>query len=157
MPDHVDSESRSRIMALVGSKNTKPELALRSFLHSKGYRFRLHRKDLPGTPDMVLPKYQLAIFVHGCYWHRHTGCAYATMPKSRVEFWKEKFVKNARRDSLQQEQLILDNWRVLVVWQCGMRHCKDSMNDLIEIIESEKVRNEWPIRPPKMRNFFNES
>ena len=88
---HIVSEQRSRNMSAIKSKNTKPEIAVRKLLHSMGYRFRLHRKDLPGSPDIVLPKYKTVIFVHGCFWHRHENCKYATTPKTRREFWENKF------------------------------------------------------------------
>ena len=92
------SDQRSRNMAAIKSKNTKPEIAVRKLLHSLGYRFRLHRKDLPGSPDIVLPKYRTAIFVHGCFWHRHENCKYATTPKTRESFWNKKFEDNKKRD-----------------------------------------------------------
>ena len=88
---HKVSEQRSRNMSAIKSKNTKPEIAVRKLLHSMGYRFRLHRKDLPGSPDIVLPKYKTVIFVHGCFWHRHENCKYASTPKTRKEFWESKF------------------------------------------------------------------
>jgi DNA mismatch endonuclease (patch repair protein) len=86
-------------MSRIKDRNTKPEIIVRKALHRLGYRFRLHRKDLPGRPDIVLPKYKTVIFVHGCYWHRHKGCKYAYTPKSRVEFWERKFKENSERDS----------------------------------------------------------
>ena len=91
---HKVSEQRSRNMSAIKSKNTKPEIAVRKLLHSMGYRFRLHRKDLPGSPDIVLPKYKTVIFVHGCFWHRHENCKYASTPKTRKEFWEKKFREN---------------------------------------------------------------
>ena len=97
---HKVSEQRSRNMSAIKSKNTKPEIAVRKLLHSMGYRFRLHRKDLPGSPDIVLPKYKTVIFVHGCFWHRHENCKYASTPKTRQEFWEAKFRENINRDKI---------------------------------------------------------
>ncbi|SDK67288.1 very short patch repair endonuclease [Billgrantia gudaonensis] len=151
MIDHVDTKTRSRIMASVGGKNTGPEMALRRYLHKRGYRFRLHRKDLPGTPDLVLPKYRLAIFVHGCYWHRHAGCFYASTPKTNELFWKEKFDKNIARDRRQQAELQRLGWRVLIVWQCGLRFSLDRLGETTERIESGTELAEWPSAPPRPR------
>ncbi len=108
-------------MSRIRGRDTKPELLVRSLLHRIGYRFRLHRRDLPGTPDIVLPKYQTAIFVHGCFWHRHPGCRYAYTPKSRVKFWKTKFAANVDRDAKTRRALEQAGWHVLVVWECELR------------------------------------
>ena len=118
---HEVSEQRSRNMSAIKSKNTKPEIAVRKLLHSMGYRFRLHRKDLPGSPDIVLPKYKTAIFVHGCFWHRHENCKYATTPKTRSAFWESKFNENIRRDRTNQNNLIKLGWKVLVIWECDLK------------------------------------
>ena len=99
------SEQRSRNMSAIKSKNTKPEIKVRKVLHSMGYRFRLHSKDLPGSPDIVLPKYKTVIFVHGCFWHRHENCKYASTPKTRKEFWNKKFTENKKWDSEIQAKL----------------------------------------------------
>lgn len=109
---------RSSLMARVKGKNTKPELLVRKELHRLGYRFRLHRRDLPGRPDIVLPKYKTAIFVHGCFWHRHPGCSKASTPKTRVDFWQDKFTTNMARDRRNEDALRSDGWQVLVVWEC---------------------------------------
>ncbi|WP_306467342.1 very short patch repair endonuclease [Limimaricola sp. G21655-S1] len=106
-------------MSAVGQKNTGPEMRLRSALHKRGVRFRLHDRKLPGSPDLVLPKYRSVIFVHGCYWHRH-GCYRSTTPKSRKEFWAEKFEANVARDRRDADRLIDLGWRVLVVWECAL-------------------------------------
>lgn len=116
--DKVSKEQRSRNMAAVRSRNTKPELLVRKALHRLGYRFRLHRKDLPGNPDIVLPGYRLCIFVHGCFWHRHAGCKRATTPATNTEFWIEKFNRNAVRDEKAIRQLRDTGWRVEVIWTC---------------------------------------
>ena len=99
-------------------KDTKPELTLRRALHGMGYRFRLHRRDLPGTPDIVLPRHRAAIQVHGCFWHQHLGCDRAHMPKSRQEYWGPKLARNVARDRDNERRLVEAGWRVLVVWEC---------------------------------------
>ena len=132
--DIFSEEQRSYIMSRVSSKNTKPELYVRSFLHGQGLRFRIHRKDLPGKPDLALPKYRTAIFVHGCFWHRHKGCPRATMPSTRIDFWKRKFEGNVVRDRLNQAALKKANWKVVVVWECELSTIgkrRDSLNKLI--------------------------
>ncbi len=121
MTDIVDSRRRSELMAGIRSRDTAPEIAVRRIAHRMGLRFRLHRKDLPGRPDLVLPKHRLAVFVHGCFWHRHKGCRYASMPKSRVAFWAEKLEANVARDARQQAALSELAWRILVIWQCETR------------------------------------
>ena len=118
MTDIVSEEQRSYIMSRVASKDTKPELLVRSFLHRSGFRFRIHGKKLPGRPDLVLPKHQAVVFVHGCFWHRHNGCTKATMPATRVEFWREKFERNVARDLTNQADLRNLGWRVIVLWEC---------------------------------------
>ncbi len=116
--DKISQEYRSWNMSRIGSSNTKPEITVRSLLHQMGYRFRLHRKDLPGKPDIVLPKYRTIIFVHGCFWHRHSGCKFTSSPKSRIDFWEDKFRKNIERDLDTQTRLENLNWKVLTVWEC---------------------------------------
>lgn len=149
MIDHVDKARRSKIMASVKGKNTGPEMILRRYLHAQGYRYRLHRKDLPGKPDLVLTKYRLAIFVHGCFWHRHTGCFYASTPKSNVPFWVEKFERNVGRDRKQQEELFKRGWRVMIVWQCGLRFSLDRLEEVTDLIERDAKLAEWPAAPPR--------
>tara|TARA_B100000035_G_scaffold181604_1_gene154995 strand:+ start:2680 stop:3126 length:447 start_codon:yes stop_codon:yes gene_type:complete len=112
---------RSRTMSKIKGKNTKPEIAVRSMLHRAGYRFRLHGRKLPGSPDIVLARHKTVVFVHGCFWHRHEGCKYTTTPKTRVEFWSDKFRKNVERDARQQQQLREMGWTVIVVWECELR------------------------------------
>lgn len=115
--DTVDRKTRSRIMSSVGQKDTGPEVMLRSALYREGLRYRLHRRDLPGSPDLVLPKHDAVVFVHGCYWHSH-GCYKSTIPKSNREFWLEKFDANRNRDQRSIVLLLDAGWRVLVVWEC---------------------------------------
>lgn len=150
MPDVVDPPTRSRMMSGIRGKNTKPELIIRRYLHSCGFRFRLHRKDLPGQPDLILPKYKTVIFVHGCFWHRHGGCKYATSPKSRASFWEEKLGRNVIRDQEHLNALIAMGWRVVVVWECGLKHSFDKVGELKEMIATEsRVDLIWPSEPPR--------
>ena len=127
------SDQRSRNMAAIKSKNTKPEIAVRKMLHALGYRFRLHRKDLPGSPDIVLPKYKTVIFVHGCFWHRHENCKYASTPKTRKEFWENKFNENMKRDKNNFKELKKLNWNLLVIWECETKN----INLLIKKVSSK--------------------
>jgi DNA mismatch endonuclease (patch repair protein) len=120
--DRVTPEHRSKIMSMIKGKNTLPEMVVRSVCHEMGLRYRLHRKDLPGKPDLVFPKHRLCIFVHGCFWHRHPDCKYAYTPKSRLDFWLPKFTRNVQRDLTVQEALQTLGWKVVIVWEC---HTKD--------------------------------
>lgn len=116
--DGVVDPARSELMRRVRGKDTAPERAVRRVAHALGYRFRLHRRDLPGTPDLVFPRLRRAIFVHGCFWHRHEGCARTTTPKTRAAYWREKFEQNIRRDRRNLAALRDLGWEVLVVWEC---------------------------------------
>lgn len=118
MADTVTSAVRSRIMSRVRSKDTKAEVALRKALHAMGFRYRLNRRGLPGTPDLVFPQRGAILFVHGCFWHRHPGCRRATTPSSNIEFWEEKFARNVARDARNIAELRTLGWRVGVVWEC---------------------------------------
>jgi len=118
--DRLDPARRSRLMQKVGTKNTGPEIMVRSILHRLGYRFRLHRKDLPGTPDIVFPSRKVVLFVHGCYWHSH-GCAKGQPPKSRMEYWGPKLESNRYRDQRNLNALQDAGWRAEVIWQCELR------------------------------------
>jgi DNA mismatch endonuclease (patch repair protein) len=109
---------RSANMARIGQRDTAPELAVRRLLHNLGHRFRLHRRDLPGKPDITLPRHRLAVLVHGCFWHRHRRCRFAYTPKTRVEFWSRKFEQNVIRDKRVNRQLRALGWTVLTVWEC---------------------------------------
>ena len=121
MTDIFDPETRSRIMAAIRSKNTGPERALRHALHARGIRYRLHDKSLPGTPDLVFPKFSAVCMVHGCFWHRHVGCRFAATPATRTEFWKRKFQMTVIRDQRNQENLRAAGWRIATVWECSLR------------------------------------
>jgi DNA mismatch endonuclease (patch repair protein) len=120
---HYVSESRRRNMAAIKPKNTKPEMAIRRFLHGRGFRYRLHRKSLPGRPDIVLKKLNTAIFVHGCFWHHH-GCSNSVWPKTRAEFWRAKILGNRKRDRKHEHSLTKLGWKVVVVWECEVEDPK---------------------------------
>lgn len=130
MTDVVDAATRSRMMAGIQGKNTSPELLIRKALHARGFRFRIHAKHLPGKPDLVLPKYNAAIFVHGCFWHGH-DCRFFKVPQTRPEFWLEKIGKNRARDLVQIAALQDLGWRVLVVWECAVRSMKKQKTMLL--------------------------
>lgn len=122
MTDNLSKKHRSWNMSRIKGRDTKPELAVRSTLHRLGFRFRLHRSDLPGRPDIVLPKLKTVIFVHGCFWHRHRHCRFSYIPKTRVSFWEHKFQQNMARDSRNQLLLRALGWRVMIVWECATRN-----------------------------------
>jgi len=121
MADKFTPLERSQMMTKVKSKDTKPEKKVRSLLHSMGYRFRLHRKDLPGKPDIVLPKFRKVIFVHGCFWHGHPGCRRASRPADNADFWNVKLDSNLRRDAEVIQRIEAAGWKPLVIWQCEIR------------------------------------
>ena len=122
MADIMSGSARSRLMSRIRGKDTMPELRVRRYLHSRGLRFRLHAKDLPGKPDMVFPRYRTVLFVHGCFWHQHPGCVYAVMPASNTKFWRSKLEGNVLRDDRHASALESLGWRVLVVWECEVRN-----------------------------------
>lgn len=138
--DTITPEHRSWNMSRIRSSNTKPERRVRSMLHRLGYRFRLHRKDLPGRPDIVLPGRRTVVLVHGCYWHRHDGCRYAYTPKSNQEFWEAKFKENTTRDGRQNEQLNKLGWNVITVWECQT----NNVDELAQLLTKEIP----PLPPP---------
>src|SRR5215218_5720931 len=121
MADVHDKKTRSYNMSQIKGKNTKPEMLVRKFLHANGFRYRLHVKNLPGKPDIVLPKYKTVIFVHGCFWHGHANCKYAKLPTSRIEFWNKKIKRNKELDKLNKKKLKNQKIRVIEIWQCQMR------------------------------------
>lgn len=135
-------------MAGIRSRDTSPEMKVRRLLHRHGFRYRLHKQDLPGRPDLVLPRYRLCIFVHGCFWHRHLGCRYATTPKTRPEFWQNKFDQNVARDTKNKSALLAMGWRVLELWECGIRGPEADMDWLLEAVSDCNQKYIcWPAFP----------
>ena len=132
MVDTITSEHRSWVMSRIRSSDTTPERVVRSLLHRLGYRFSLRRKNLAGTPDIVLRKYKTVIFVHGCFWHRHPGCKQASNPKSRTKFWREKFQRNVARDERNQCELRKQGWNVIVAWECEIK--SDPVAAVLDIV-----------------------
>ena len=139
MVDRIDKQVRSANMSRIRSKDTKPELKVRKILHKLGYRFRLHRKDIPGRPDIVLPKHKTVVFVNGCFWHRHSGCK-SYNPKSKVEFWQGKFKDNQARDKIIKQQLSDLGWRQLVIWECETKD-KSRVQNILRDFLSDKNRH----------------
>lgn len=139
MADVHEPETRSYNMSQIQGKDTKPEMLVRKFLHSNGFRYRLHVKDLPGKPDLVLPKYNSVIFVHGCFWHAHENCKYFKIPKTRTEWWKEKLYGNKERDKRHIQELKDEDWNVIVVWECELKtDKKGTLKNIIPELESNK-------------------
>ena len=149
MADILSPEERSRNMAAISSRDTKPEVYLRKLLFARGYRYRIANKSIPGHPDIFLRKYNTAIFVHGCFWHRHPGCKYAYTPKSRIEFWQKKFDDNVRRDAVVAEELQKQGIKQLIIWECTVKQMKksrsvesDYLSKVIEFILAEGLYKE---------------
>ena len=130
MTDRLTSQKRSWNMSRIRSRDTSPELAVRKVLYRMGYRYRLHSAVVPGKPDIVLTKFKSVIFVHGCFWHRHPGCKFAYTPKSREEFWTNKFEANVRRDEVVKKQLSESGWRYLTIWECETKNSETIENML---------------------------
>ena len=137
--DSISRKHRSWNMSRIKNRDTKPELIVRSLLHRKGYRFRLHRKDLPGKPDIILPRFKKVILVHGCFWHRHEGCRYAYNPKSRVNFWQNKFTRNIERDKTVQKKLFQLGWQVHVIWECETKKIELLEKRIVQIFHEENT------------------
>lgn len=135
MADTIDPERRSRNMAKIKGRDTKPELRLRSALHKMGLRFRVCRKDLPGKPDVVFPRQRLAVQVRGCFWHQHEGCRAGRLPASNLDYWRPKLEGNVRRDAEKDEALRAMGWRVLVLWECGLRTDEDVVREATRVRE----------------------
>ncbi len=125
-------EKRSQVMRAVKSQDTNPEMIVRRLLHQAGFRYRLHRKDLPGKPDLVFPGRKKIIFVHGCFWHQHSGCRFADRPATRQDYWNAKLNRNVERDAKNQEMLIQNGWKLLIIWECQTR-------DKVSLIEVAKT------------------
>ena len=124
MADVHDKKTRSYNMSRIKAKNTKPEMLVRRFLHANGFRYRLHVKDLPGKPDIVLPKYKTVIFVHGCFWHGHKGCKYYVIPKTKTEWWLNKINGNIANDRKAERALKKEGWKILTLWECDLKSQK---------------------------------
>jgi DNA mismatch endonuclease (patch repair protein) len=150
--DIVSAKKRSEMMSGIKGRNTRPEMLVRSYLHAKGFRFRLHLRDLPGSPDLVLPKYRACIFVHGCFWHRHQGCRYATTPATRADFWEQKLEGNVTRDHRNVQLLLEAGWRVLIVWECGLRQ-RANLEDISNwLVDAPSRFLEWPCQQSEPRD-----
>lgn len=132
------------MMSGIRGKNTKPEMLVRSHLHAEGFRYRLHVRALPGSPDLVLPRWRTVIFVNGCFWHRHVGCEYAYVPKSRKDFWLAKFERNIARDAAAYVALEQAGWRVIVVWECTLRNNgrQTILAELAHLIRGDGLRHD---------------
>ena len=150
MTDIVSPPDRSRNMAAIRGTNTKPEMALRRLLHASGLRYRLHAKHLPGKPDIVFPRKKVAVFVNGCFWHRHAGCRWCTTPASNCEFWSAKFSENVKRDQRCVSELLELGWRVATVWECALKGGKaeQSVASLQEWLVTNKDRFQTPKGKP---------
>ena len=131
MVDIVDSATRSRMMSGIRGRNTKPEILIRSLLHRRGFRFRLDARDLPGRPDIVLPRYRAVIFVHGCFWHGH-DCHLFKWPQTRPEFWRDKISRNRANDARAQAALLDADWRVATVWECALRGANRDLDGVLQ-------------------------
>lgn len=137
--DPLSPAERSERMSRIRSKNTKPEVFVRSVLHRMGYRFRLHRKDLPGNPDIVLPKHRIVIFVHGCFWHQHPGCRKATIPENNADYWGRKLRRNIERDRRVTQQLEELSWRVVTLWECEIPRQEAALRERLNDALSRRV------------------
>jgi len=135
------------MMSKIKSTGTRPEMIVRKYLHGCGFRYALHKKNLPGSPDLVLSKYKLTIFVHGCFWHRHNGCFYTSNPATRTDFWVNKFEGNVIRDRKNVLELERLGWRVLIVWECGLKHSLERISEMRSIILDGSDYAEWPHKP----------
>ena len=147
MADILNTQQRHHCMSRIRGKDTKPELLVRKGLHARGFRFRLQDRKLPGRPDIVLPKYGVAIMVNGCFWHGHKGCRYATKPKSNIEFWETKIARNKHRDEVTAAHLEALGWSVIVVWECELRG-KETAEARIQTL-AEEIRSSGELKKQK--------
>ena len=150
MADKLTSSQRSHCMSHIRGKNTKPEILVRKGLHARGFRFRLHNKKLPGSPDIVLPKYGVAIMVNGCFWHGHKGCRYATKPKTNIEFWETKIARNRHRDEVTTAHLEALGWTVITIWECELR-TSSQLDDRLNTF-AEEIRRAYETKRIKDRD-----
>lgn len=140
MIDTLSPRERSERMSRIRSKDSAPEMRLRRLVHGMGFRYRLHVKELPGKPDMVFPSRRAVIFMHGCFWHRHGGCKFARLPKSRVQFWQDKLERNRLRDLRNQEDLRELGWRVLVIWECQIRDASETSRVVKSFLTNNRIQ-----------------
>ena len=152
MADIVDRSTRSQMMSSIKGKNTGPERFVQAELLKRHFSFDVHSKELPGKPDISIPLYQVAIFVNGCFWHQHPECYYATKPDSHKAFWQKKLNETVRRDARKRAELEAEGWRVIVVWECGIKHQPQEFEEVIDAIEGESFLSEWPSVPPRTKN-----
>lgn len=144
MPEKISPETRSRMMSGIRGRDTRPELLVRRYLHGIGFRFRLDARDLPGRPDIVLPRWRVAVFIHGCFWHGHTGCGLFRIPKTRTQWWSAKIAANAARDETALRRLRDLGWRVAVVWECALRaRSEEALAGLVKFIRSDEALREF--------------
>ena len=151
MLDKLTPSQRHCCMSRIRGKNTKPEILVRKGLHARGFRFRLHNKKLPGSPDIVLPKYGVAIMVNGCFWHGHKGCRYATKPKTNIEFWETKIARNLHRDEVTNAHLEALGWHVITVWECELRGKSQATSRLDTL--AEEIR-EAGVAKSKLKELY---
>ena len=145
MIDIVDQQTRSRMMSGIRGKDTKPEMALRRALHAGGLRYRVHVKQIHGHPDLLFPRYRAVVFVHGCFWHHHRNCRYATTPATRRSFWQAKFAANVNRDRTVRKVLLSEGWRVAIVWECALREpgqAAETANAVYCWVKSDQIQLE---------------
>ena len=147
MADKLNTQQRHHCMSRIRGKDTKPEILVRKGLHARGFRFRLQDRNLPGRPDIVLPKYGVAIMVNGCFWHSHRGCQYATKPRSNVEFWETKIARNKHRDEVTSAHLEALGWTVIIVWECELRG-KEKAEARIQTL-AEEIRSAGELKRQK--------
>lgn len=140
MADVLTKEQRQLNMRNIKGKDTKPEILLRCALHARGLRYRLHCRELPGSPDLVFPKYRAVVFVHGCFWHRH-GCKYTSTPSTQRDFWEQKFLKNVKRDEKAVKELEQMGWRVFIVWECQIKKAHGNLNQICDQVIMDLKRS----------------
>jgi DNA mismatch endonuclease (patch repair protein) len=143
MVDVVDSATRRRMMSGIRGRNTKPEILIRSLLHRQGFRFRLNARDMPGKPDIVLPRYRAVVFVHGCFWHGHS-CRLFKLPGTRPDFWRAKIERNQNNDNRAKRELLADGWRVGVIWECALRGAGKNIEGVAQSL-AEWLRSDTPL------------
>ena len=144
--DIWDRQQRSKMMSKIRSKNTKPEIALRKALFAKGFRYRINDKKLPGKPDIVLPKYNVVIFMHGCFWHEHENCKRAHLPKSNIDYWENKIRTNKERDVRNRELLSALGWKIIIVWECEINTVEKLKNIINKIADSLTMKDKFKVR-----------